>query len=90
MVDSTTLENIAFKSRLTGIGLYGLWFGNFLLLVLSLGFATPWVMVRNARYRIDNTSVVAGDVDALMASRTQPVSSLSDEMAEVFDVDLGI
>jgi uncharacterized membrane protein YjgN (DUF898 family) len=90
VIDNTTLEKITFKSRLTGIGLFRLWFGNLFLLGWSLGLATPWVMVRNARYRIEHTSVVAGDVDALIASRTQPVSSLSDEMAELFDVDLGI
>ena len=39
---------------------------NIILLVFTLGLATPWVMVRNARYRINSTTVLAEDLDSFV------------------------
>ena len=36
---------------MTTFGFVALWVVNIILLVFTLGLATPWVMVRNARYR---------------------------------------
>ena len=44
-----------------------LWLGNIILMVITLGLATPWVMVRNARYRISKTSVIGENLDTFIA-----------------------
>lgn len=87
---SSRLDDITFESRLTPGGLIGLWFVNILLLVCTAGLATPWVMVRNARYRIGCTSVLADDLDSFIAEKVDTTSALGDELGEAFDIDLAI
>jgi len=90
VITSSRLEDITFESRLTTGGLVGLWFINILLLVFTAGLATPWVMVRNARYRIGCTSVLADDLDSFVAEKVDTSSALGDELGEAFDIDLAI
>jgi uncharacterized membrane protein YjgN (DUF898 family) len=90
IIESSRLEDINFESRLTISGLIGLWVVNILLLVFTLGLATPWVMVRNARYRISCTSIIAHDLDSFVAEKIDSTSALGNELGEAFDVDLAI
>ena len=90
VITSSRLEDITFESRLTTGGLIGLWFVNILLLVFTVGLATPWVMVRNARYRISCTSVLAHDLNSFVAEKVDTSSALGDELGEAFDIDLAI
>ncbi|MFP6893477.1 MAG: DUF898 family protein [Opitutales bacterium] len=90
IITSSRLEDITFESRLTTGGLIGLWLVNILLLVCTVGLATPWVMVRNARYRISCTSVLADDLDSFVAEKVDSTSALGDELGEAFDIDLAI
>ncbi len=84
------LEDIRFESCLTTGGLLGLWVVNFLLLAFSFGLATPWVMVRNARYRASCTTVIAANLDSFVAGKIETSSALGEEMGEAFEVDLAI
>jgi uncharacterized membrane protein YjgN (DUF898 family) len=90
VITSSRLEDITFESRLTTGGLVGLWFVNILLLVFTVGLATPWVMVRNMRYRISCTSVLAQDLNSFVAEKVDTSSALGDELGEAFDIDLAI
>lgn len=67
-----------------------LWLGNIILMVITLGLATPWVMVRNARYRISKTSVIGENLDTFIANNENKVSSMGDEIGEALDIDLAI
>lgn len=80
-----------FASTLTVKGYVGLVVVNFLLQVVTLGLARPWVMVRTMNYLADNTYVY-GDLDLLVATDqdSDVKSAVSDEVAQAFDVDLGL
>jgi uncharacterized membrane protein YjgN (DUF898 family) len=67
-----------------------LWLGNLILMIITLGLATPWVMVRNARYRISKTSVIGENLDTFIANNENKVSSIGDEIGEALDIDLAI
>ena len=56
----------------------------------TLGLATPWVMVRNARYRISKTAVLADDLGSFCSHEKSKVSSIAEEIGEALDVDLSI
>src|SRR5690606_40629781 len=64
---------------------------NFLLQVVTLGLARPWVMVRTTRYVAANTAVLV-DMTQLKAwdQDSEVKSSISDELAQVFDLGMGI
>ncbi|KJY85748.1 membrane protein [Vibrio neptunius] len=80
-----------FKSSLTARGYTWLVISNFLLQVVTLSIARPWVMVRTSRYVADNT-VVFGDMSALKATDQDSTvkSAVSDEVAQAFDLGIGI
>lgn len=87
---SSNLGDIRFKSELKTSELIGLWVGNLILLGITLGLATPWVMVRNARYRISKTAVLADDLGSFCSHEKSKVSSIAEEIGEALDVDLSI
>ncbi|EJO2021177.1 DUF898 domain-containing protein [Vibrio vulnificus] len=64
---------------------------NFLLQVITLGLARPWVMVRTSRYVASHTGVI-GDMDTLKASDQDSAvkNAISDEVAQAFDLGLSI
>ncbi|NRB67453.1 MAG: DUF898 domain-containing protein [Vibrio sp.] len=80
-----------FKSSLTARGYTWLVISNFLLQVVTLSIARPWVMVRTSRYVADNT-VVFGDMSALKSTDQDSTvkSAVSDEVAQAFDLGIGI
>lgn len=64
---------------------------NFLLQVITLGLARPWVMVRTFRYVASHTGVI-GDMDTLKATDQDSAvkNAISDEVAQAFDLGLSI
>ncbi|AXN32337.1 YjgN family protein [Vibrio coralliilyticus] len=84
-------ERYTFKSSLTARGYTWLVISNFLLQVVTLSIARPWVMVRTSRYVADNT-VVFGDMSVLKATDqdSNVKSAVSDEVAQAFDLGIGI
>ena len=89
-VISRVLEKHQFRSEMKTGELAMLWLGNIILMVITLGLATPWVMVRNARYRISKTSVIGENLDTFIANNENKVSSMGDEIGEALDIDLAI
>ncbi|MAN37154.1 MAG: hypothetical protein CMI21_05965 [Opitutae bacterium] len=90
VVEATSLPSVAFQSRMRTGEVLGLWVTNILLLVITIGLATPWVMVRNARYRISRTTVLADDLDSFVAGQVESTSALGEELGETIDLDIGI
>ncbi|OQK48393.1 hypothetical protein XM75_c12458 [Vibrio vulnificus] len=64
---------------------------NFLLQVITLGLARPWVMVRTSRYVASHTGVI-GNMDTLKATDQDSAvkNAISDEVAQAFDLGLSI
>ncbi|HAS8222816.1 YjgN family protein [Vibrio vulnificus] len=64
---------------------------NFLLQVITLGLARPWVIVRTSRYVASHTGVI-GDMDTLKATDQDSAvkNAISDEVAQAFDLGLSI
>lgn len=88
-LNQTTLDKVvSFESNMTVWGLFKLQAVNLLLIVISFGFAIPWVKVRQARYSADTlTADVEGDLGQYVSDQQAKQSALTDEIGEAFDVD---
>ncbi|UTZ22321.1 YjgN family protein [Vibrio campbellii] len=84
-------NSFTFKSTYTVDGYMRLITSNFLLQVVTLSIARPWVMVRTSRYVADKT-IVVGDMSQLKAADqdSKVKSAISDEVAQAFDLGVGI
>lgn len=84
-------EGYNFASKLTVSSYIWLVVSNFLLQVVTLGLARPWVMVRTSKYLADRTAVI-GDMSQLIArdEDSNVESAVSDEVAQAFDLGIGI
>ena len=89
-MEATNLPGVFFKSCMTTHDYVVLWVVNIILLVLTLGFATPWVMVRNARYRINCTTVLAENLGSFVEGQIESTSALGEELGETIDLDIGL
>lgn len=89
--EQTPENQYQFNSSLTVFGYVWLVVSNFLLQVITLGIARPWVMVRTTRYLADNTEVI-GDMELLAAIDldSDVKSAITDEVAQAFDIGIGI
>jgi uncharacterized membrane protein YjgN (DUF898 family) len=72
-------------------GMLGILVTNMIAIVCSLGMLIPWAHMRVLRYQLDHTWVdVNGGLGAVMAVQEQAVSSIGEEIGDVFDVDIGL
>lgn len=84
-------DKVALESTVTTAALFSLLLTNFLLMVLTLGLAYPWVKVRLARYFAENTHVHAqGDLSHYISEQQEKQLALGEEMGDVFDVDMDL
>jgi len=88
----TKLDNVlALESTVVTGSLFFLLLTNFLLMVISFGFAYPWAKVRLARYFAEHTHVyAAGDLAHYISEQQEKQSALGEEMGDVFDVDMDL
>lgn len=64
---------------------------NMIAIICSLGLLIPWAQMRVLRYQLDHTWVdAAGGFDSVMAVQQEEVSSIGEEIGDVFDVDIGL
>lgn len=89
--ESDSEQTFTFSSTMGVWSYTTLVISNFLLQVVTLGLARPWVMVRTTRYLAANTAVL-GDMTQLKAwdQDSEVKSAISDELAQVFDLGMGI
>lgn len=89
--DRISLGAVRIKANYTRLGLMGLYLVNLLLLLFTLGFSYPWVRCRTARYMLDGIELFAPNgLDQFIAGNTADESAIGDQIASVFDVDVGI
>ncbi|MCY3757808.1 MAG: YjgN family protein [Acidobacteria bacterium] len=84
-----------FSCSITGGSLFWLKFVNGILLVVTLGFAQPWVLVRTARFMFERISL-HGSLDlAVIEQEAREAGATGEGIAdlldtELLDMDLGI
>ena len=72
-------------------GMLGILVTNMIAIICSLGLLIPWAQMRVMRYQLNRTWVdVSGGLNSVMAGQEEHVSSLGEEIGDVFDVDIGL
>lgn len=88
---NTVLGGNRFVARYRFGSYLRLMLGNALGLVLTLGLFYPWAKVRTARYAAAHIDFVAEDeLDSFAAAQRDAMSATGGEVADLFDVDLGL
>ena len=82
----TTLDSARFRMEATGGSLIALVLGNLLLMIFTLGIATPFAQQRLVRYLVTRLSADGiVDVNAILQSR-EAVGRTGEGLADAFDV----
>lgn len=72
-------------------GILGIYVSNIIAIVLSFGLLIPWAQMRILRYQLNQTWLdVPAGLASVMAGVDQHVSSVGEEIGDVFDVDIGL
>lgn len=87
--NNTTLEHIQFTSNQRMRDLIWLYFSNGIVLLFTLGLATPWAQIRMARYRAEHMALSGEtDWDKFVGEKKDASRALGEEIADMFDVDI--
>jgi uncharacterized membrane protein YjgN (DUF898 family) len=90
-LNNTTLGPHKLQSRLDTLAYFAIWLTNTLAIILTLGLAIPWAMVRTAQYRAECTRIlIQGDLDHFLQQQQEQQNALGEELGEVFDLELGV
>ncbi len=92
LFDSTNLDkNLQLHSAMKVTGLFGVYLGNIILLIVTLGLAYPWTAVRIARYKINNTfALIEGNLSKYVTKQQEYQSAIGDELGDALDFDMDI
>ncbi|MBB6520631.1 YjgN family protein [Pseudoteredinibacter isoporae] len=82
------LGDIEFRSQLSVFAYAKLWVINTLLMVITLGFAYPWIKIRLLRMQLESIEY-RGDSDQFIAHNQLHTNAVGDEVGEAFDFDFG-
>ena len=90
--ENTTLdEKISFKSTLRARDLMWVMFSNIFLVLMTLGFASPWAKVRMARLMLENTLVdTSVGFDEYITQQQDNSGAIGEQIGEAFDVDMDV
>ena len=87
----TSLGENCFESRVPVLRLAWVYFSNLLAIVFTLGLFKPFADVRAARLRVESMALLAADnLDGFVAAQAQEIGAGGEEVAEIFDVDIGL
>lgn len=92
LLANTTLiaDKHQLASRLKVGKLFWIYLSNIIVVIFSVGLMIPWAKIRVAKYRITQTQIqVKGSLDNVLASETQYISAMGEEVGDYMDVDLG-
>lgn len=87
---NTKLTEVAeFSSSYGCLSLAWLQLTNSLALIVTFGLAYPWAKIRQVRYAVEHTQVLAlPGKDQVIDNLSETSSSIGDEVANAFDVDV--
>ena len=83
----TSFGRAKFKLDAHAVSLFGLWFGNLLIILLTIGILWPFVLQRNIRYFCNRLTVEGGFPLAGIKQSRQPMLKRGEGLAEAFDID---
>jgi hypothetical protein len=87
--NNTRLDHVGFSCHQRMRDLIWLYFSNMLLLMFTLGLATPWAQIRMARYRLTRLALTGEtNWDQFVGEKKEASRAMGEEIAEMFDVDL--
>ena len=70
-------------------GLFWLMVSNNFMVAITLGLMGPWAKVRTARFMLERIQLVSEEsLDGFVEQQSNEASSLAEEVADVFDLDL--
>lgn len=82
---------VSFVSNQRARDLIWIYFSNLILIALTLGVFIPWAKVRLARYRAAHLNLRGpDDLDGFVAGQQKTDAATGAEIADVFDVNVGI
>ena len=90
--ENTLLDNrISFQSTLGARALAWVIFTNFLMILVTIGFAMPWAKVRMARLMLENTLVdTSGGFNEYLTQEQERGGAIGEQIGEAFDVDMDV
>ncbi len=89
VLNNTNLDHVSFHSNQRMRDLLWIYVSNALVLMFTMGFATPWAQIRLAKYRADHLSLVGEtDWDKFVGEKKEAAKATGEEIADFFDVDL--
>lgn len=84
-------EKIKFSSTLSARSLAWVTVTNLLMILVTLGLATPWARVRATKLIAENTLVdTSVGFDDYLTQKEEKQSSIGDQIGDAFDIDVGI
>ena len=88
----TELENaVKFNANLSTRRLFKVYAVNILLLIVTLGLARPWTLIRVQKYLTDHYQAYeSGNLAVFVAQQEQAKSSLGEEVGEAFDLGVAL
>jgi uncharacterized membrane protein YjgN (DUF898 family) len=92
LYSNTKLDGlITFNSSLKFTSLAWVLFTNVLIMMVTLGFGTPWTKVRMARLFVENTEISSNiDLSNYLSQKQQEQSAIADQIGDGFDMEVGI
>lgn len=80
-----------FRSSVRTRDLLWLYIGNTVMIVVTLGLAVPWAVIRMARYRATQlVALVPADLSGFVADSAIAEGAIGAEVADSFDVGVGL
>lgn len=92
-INNMTIENdgevIHFKSIATGGGFFSLLVVNVLLIIFTIGLATPWVVMRTLKFVFNNIELEGNlDLNKLVQTEDSYTDATAEDLADFFDFDV--
>ena len=88
---NTAIESNTLRATWRARDLYWIYSTNMIAIIASVGFLIPWASVRVARYQLERISLsVPESLDGFIGRFEDAESATGEELADIFDIDIGI
>ena len=89
--NETTLGNHGIQCTLSWSRLLWVGFSNFVLVVVTFGFFTPWAMVRLVRLQAEAVTLLrTTDLGEFVEAEPEDIGAIGEETATLFDFDIAL
>ena len=89
--NNLVLGPVQFECTLRARDMFVLYLVNIIAIIVTLGLATPWAVVRTMRYRAEKMVLVASaGLARFVQDESSQVGAAGEEVGEVFGIDIGM